>query len=316
MNNKKWLVFSFSLPVKNQGFRVKIWRKLNMLGAVQVKNSLYLLPAGEHHQEQLTWMAKETEEQGGEAIIIANGDLLNVSDAHIRGAFTRARDEDLRNLEEEIRAFLELSANRNCLSQSSMRKFSRRLEAIRAIDFFPSGKGLALHRLLDEAGRLSGDLPTSVPLRDPAAYRGKIWVTRANPYVDRLASIWLIRRFIDPQAKILFLRSDEPYSAQPQEVTFDMAAAEFTHLGGRITLEVITEAFSLSSLVPARMLQVLKAIDLEEMETAPDEAAGVKRMLDGLVASTPDDQARIEPGLAFFDTLRASYPVNKEDSRS
>ena len=103
MNNKEWLFFSFSVPAKLQGFRVKIWRKINLLGSVQIKNSIYVLPATDHHQEQLTWMSKETDEQGGEFLVIVHGKLLHFSDAQIAAAFTQARDADYLAIGEEIR---------------------------------------------------------------------------------------------------------------------------------------------------------------------------------------------------------------------
>jgi len=310
MNNTQWLVFSFSVPAKLQGFRVKIWRKLNALGAVQVKNSIYVLPANDHHQEQLTWMAKETDEQGGEALIIARGELLNIPDEQIRATFTRARDEEYRSLEDEIRAQLDLSAPQELLP--AIRKFERRLEAIRPIDFFPSGKGEALTRLLEEVHRNRGVQSPSLAALDPLQYQGKTWVTRANPYVDRLASFWLIRRFIDPAAKLKFLSPSDPLPDAPDCILFDMSEAEFTHVGGLVTFEVIAESFRTSDVIPARMRQVLKAIDLEELETAPAEAVGVKQMLDGLVAANPDDFARIDQAFIFFDTLLSSYTNTQE----
>jgi hypothetical protein len=305
MNNKNWLVFSFSVPAKHQAFRVKIWRKLNALGAVQVKNALYLLPAGERHQEQLTWLAKETEDQGGEAVILAGGELLHIPDAQIRTMFARARDEDFKRLEEELRAALATPESGDI--QASLRKFGRRLEAIRAIDFFPSGRGEALSRLLEEAGRHPQETPPAIPRRDPASVRGKTWMTRTNPYVDRLSSFWLVRRHLDPEARIAFLPPGEAAPQQADTVLFDMAEADFTHTGGRITFEVIAEAFGLTDAIPLPMRRVLRAIDLEDFETAPEEARGVKRMLDGLVAACPDDRQRMELALAFFDTLLASY---------
>ena len=139
MNNNKWLFFSFSVPSKLQGFRVKIWRRLNALGAVQIKNSIYVLPANEQTQEHLTWMGKETDEQGGESLIIANGSLLNISDSQIAAAFTRARDEDYLALGEEIRAAVAEADSQE--RPAALRKLEKRLEVVRAIDFFPSGKG-------------------------------------------------------------------------------------------------------------------------------------------------------------------------------
>ena len=121
MNNNKWLFFSFSVPSKLQGFRVKIWRRLNALGAVQIKNSIYVLPACAQSQEQFIWMGKETDEQGGESLIIANGNLLNIADTQVAAAFTKARDEDYGALTEEIRAVVAEADSQDRLA--ALRKF-------------------------------------------------------------------------------------------------------------------------------------------------------------------------------------------------
>ena len=305
MNNKKWLFFSFSVPAKLQGFRVKIWRKINQLGAVQLKNSIYVLPATDHHQEQLTWMGKETDEQGGEFLIIAHGKLLNFSDGQITAVFTQARDADYLAIGEEIRSVVPAVGSPD--APAMLRKLEKRLEAIQSIDFFPSGKGASLQKILEEA-HSSLDAPRHVvPVVDANRYQQKTWVTRANPYVDRLASFWLIRRFIDPTPSIVFLQESEAVPAGPDVVSFDMAHADFTHVGGLITFEVLVDAFGLTAQVPQRMREVIKAIDLEELDAAPVETHGIKRMLDGLVAADNDDHVRTEQALSFFDTLLASY---------
>lgn len=305
MNNNKWLFFSFSVPSRLQGFRVKIWRKLNALGAVQIKNSIYVLPANQQMQEHLIWMGKETDEQGGESLIIANGSLLNIADSQVVATFTRARDEDFLALGEEIRAVMAEADSPERLT--SLRKIEKRLEAISAIDFFPSGKGASLQKLLDEALHAPAEGHPVVPQADVACYRQRTWVTRANPYVDRLASFWLVKRFVDPTASIMFLKDVDTVPSGPDVVSFDMSPADFTHVGGLITFEVIAEAFALTTRIPQRMRKVIKAIDLEELDAAPVETPGIKRMLDGLVAANDDDHLRTELALAFFDTLLASY---------
>ena len=310
MNNNKWLFFSFSVPSRLQGFRVKIWRRLNALGAVQIKNSIYVLPANAQSQEQLTWMGKETDEHGGESLIIANGNLLNIADSQVAAAFTKARDEDYGALSEEIRALVAEPDSQERLA--ALRKFEKRLEAIRSIDFFPRGKGAALQKMIDEAQPTPTEGHPVISMADAAHYRQKNWVTRANPYVDRLASFWLVKRFIDPAPRIVFLQESETVPTGPDVVSFDMAQADFTHVGGLITFEVIAEAFGLAAQVPPRMREVIKAIDLEELEAAPAETPGVKRMLDGLVATHDDDHVRTEQALAFFDTLLASYTATEQ----
>ena len=250
-------------------------------------------------------MGKETDEQGGESLIIANGSLLNISDSQIAAAFTRARDEDYLALGEEIRAAVAEADSQE--RPAALRKLEKRLEVVRAIDFFPSGKGENLQKMLDEAQHPPVEGHPVIPLAEAARYRQKTWVTRANPYVDRLASFWLVKRFIDPAANIRFLQDADAVPSGSDIVSFDMAHADFTHVGGLITFEVIAEAFALTTRIPLKMREVIKAIDLEELDAAPVETSGVWRMLDGLVAANSDDHARIEQAFVFFDTLLASY---------
>lgn len=250
-------------------------------------------------------MGKETDEQGGEFLIIAHGKLLNFSDGQITAVFTQARDADYLAIGEEIRSVVPAVGSPD--APAMLRKLEKRLEAIQSIDFFPSGKGASLQKILEEA-HSSLDAPRHVvPVVDANRYQQKTWVTRANPYVDRLASFWLIRRFIDPTPSIVFLQESEAVPAGPDVVSFDMAHADFTHVGGLITFEVLVDAFGLTAQVPQRMREVIKAIDLEELDAAPVETHGIKRMLDGLVAADNDDHVRTEQALSFFDTLLASY---------
>ena len=250
-------------------------------------------------------MSKETDEQGGEFLIIAHGKLLNFSDGQIAAAFAQARDADYQALGEEIRSVVATVGSPD--TPAMLRKLEKRLEAIQSIDFFPSGKGASLQKMLEDA-RSSLDAPRPVvPVVNANRYQQKTWVTRANPYVDRLASFWLVKRFIDLTPRIVFLQEPEAVPAGPDVVSFDMAHADFTHVGGLITFEVLVDAFGLTAQVPQRMREVIKAIDLEELDAAPVETPGIKRMLDGLVAANTDDHVRTEQALAFFDTLLASY---------
>ncbi len=305
MNNTHWLVFSFSLPARSQGIRVKIWRRLNALGAVQAKNALYLLPASDAHQEQLVWLAKETEEQGGEAVIVRSDNVLTMSREQIRALFAKARDADYAALEVELVALVQEGGD-PVERGASLRRLAKRLEAVRRIDFFPSGKGASLARHLEQAlAPEEQDMP-EVPLVDASAYLGKVWVTRKRPYVDRLASFWLVRRFIDPYAHVAFCDGDQCPQA-PGQVRFDMAQAEFTHVGGLITFEVLARSFAVLARLPERLVRVLRAIDLEEMDAAPAEAAGVKRVLDGLLLRHADDQELTARAMDVFDALLATY---------
>lgn len=316
MENKKWLVLSFSLPAKSQAIRVKVWRRLQAIGAVQVKNALYVLPADEAHAEHFTWLAREVEEADGEALFFETETVRNMDDQAIMGAFARERDADYAALDEELQAALSQARGRDRVALdrellATRRKLSRRLEAVHGRDFFPSGKGVRTAALFQELsalldGRDIGDAPAIARLRKED-FAGKTWITRERPYVDRLATIWAIRRFIAPNASLAFVAHDARVDKREGCVRFDMPEAEFTHVGGRITFEVLVASFGLAPDVPAGFVAALRAIDLEEMETAPAEAVGIKRLLDGLHLTIRDDDRLVAVALPFFDALSATY---------
>ena len=316
MKNNKWLVLSFSLPAKSQAIRVKVWRRLQAIGAIQAKNSLYVLPASVAHTEHFTWLAKEVEEAEGEALFFETEAIRNLDDQAIMDTFARERDAEYAALDEELHTALALARGKDLASLdrellSTRRQCGRRLEAIRSRDFFPSGKEARTAALLHELsalldGRDTQDAPAITTLcRED--YVGKTWITRQRPYVDRLATIWAVKRFIDPDARLVFVAHDARVDKGQDAVRFDMPEAEFTHVGGRITFEVVIASFGLAQEVPAGLIATLRAIDLEEMDTAPAEAAGLKRLLDGLHVTLRDDEQLVAVALPLFDALSATY---------
>lgn len=311
MCNKTWLVFSFSQPANRQSGRVKVLRRLAALGAVGLKNGLYVLPWSQSHHEQFVWLAGEVEQGGGEAVFFECAAIATMTDAAVAAAFCRVRDEAYGLLADEARAALAAAAEGGGDKESAarLRRLTRRYEAERAIDFFAAPKGPVVAELLGIlAARLAGEGESGdgdIPRCDPAEYQGRVWLTRPGLYVDRLASFWLVRRFVDPGAAIAY--ADPLAPPPPGTVAFDMAGAPFTHVGPRITFEVLRAAFGLSETIPERLAAVLRAVDLGDFESAPPETAGVKRLLDGLCAAASDDAARLEQGFILFDALAASY---------
>lgn len=314
MNNSNWLFFSFTLPAKNQTARMRVWRRLNSLGAVIIKGALYALPARADLHEQLTWLAKEVEELGGEALFLETGPPANMTSTDLAACLTQARDADWQAIEQEILPLLDQTRQPGFDAdalESSRRKLAKRADSLQAIDYFPGGRGTRVAALLAElAALLAGDASSAhsgpaIPKQDITDYLGKIWITRQRPYIDRLASFWLVRRSIDPDARIQFVSADAP--ARADAVRFDMAEAEFTHVGPLTTFEVLCAAFSLEANIPARLREVIRAIDLNDIEAGPSEAQGVKQVLDGLLIAQPDDMLLTETALSFFDALLASY---------
>ena len=321
MKNATWLILSFSLPTKSQAIRVKVWRRLQTIGAVQVKNSLYVLPATAGNSEHFTWLAKEVEEADGEALFFETETILTMDDAAIMRLFTQERDAEYATLDAELHETLTQARGKEGVSLdrellSTRRKLTRRYEAIHERDYFPSGKGARTAALLSQLTALldgGADAAENIGIKTfpREAFAGKIWITRERPYVDRLASFWLVRRFLDPQARLAFVPPDAHIPKREDAVRFDMTDAEFTHVGGRTTFEVMITAFSLEQDVPAGLVAAIRAIDLEEMDTAPTESRGIKRILDGLLLSINDDEQLVESALVLMDALSASYQKTK-----
>ena len=146
-----------------------------------------------------------------------------------------------------------------------------------------------------------------VILYDRTAYQNRTWVTRAHPYIDRLSSFWLIRRFIDAKASVRFLQAGETPDLQAGEIPFDMVGAEFSHQGELITFEVIARGFALFDGTVVKIGHLVRFIDIQEEATLPDDAALLKTLIDGLVAITSDDHHLMEQALVLFDALHAGF---------
>jgi hypothetical protein len=320
MYNKKWLVFSYTVPAKNPNVRVKAWRRLQAVGAVQLKSSLYVLPFSEANYEHLQWLSREVEDLGGEAVFFRCPAVENLTDEEIQVRFGQTRDEDYAELQEELQGlaknleFGTLDQEEKARElQAGLKKFTRKYQAIREIDFFPTGQGertaMLLASLEERRQILSGATVKATPASRAKKedYQGKTWVTRKRPYIDRLASFWLVRRFLDPDAKLAFISPREKMRQDPELVYFDMAGAAFTHREGLITFEVLAVTFGLEDPGLAQLVALVRAIDLKEDLGGNEEAKTLKDLMDGLLSITPDDQELVGRALFLFDALYATY---------
>ncbi len=315
-----WIIFSYTVPAKNPNVRLKAWRRLQAVGAVQLKSSLYVLPASDPNYEHLQWLAREVEELGGEAVFFQCLAVENLSEDEIKAIFGKARDEDYARLHEEIKALansLEAEAmepeEKARELQVGLKKFTRKFQAIQEIDFFPTGQGertaMLMASLQERFQVLTGAevKPATAPLLNKEDYQGKTWVTRERPYIDRLASFWVVRRFIDSDAKLAFIPPQEKMQRDPGLVYFDMAGAEFTHRDGLITFEVLLAAIGLQDQGTTRLAALVRAIDLKEDLEGLEEAKTLKDLVDGLVKITPNDGDLVQRALLIFDALYAAY---------
>ncbi len=315
-NTTEWLLLIHQIPPKPDYFRVKIWRRLQKVGAVAIKQSVYVLPVNEQSYEDLHWIVKEITEGGGAASLSKTVFLEGLSDTRVQSLFQAARDADYEKIVEDGRSFLNASAEASDDSDTFILKKKKELSRIRnrlgeiaAIDFFHAPGREAADRILAECNALLHEPKLAVPdeaLEKVKNMPGRTWVTRKGIYVDRIACGWLIRRFIDPEGRLKFV-ADERYRPCADEVRFDMFEGEFTHIGENCTFEVLVDIFGLGSLPITAIAEIVHDIDLKDKKFGRPEVHGIQAVFSGIAATYSDDQARLEKGSMILDELYASY---------
>lgn len=311
-----WLLLIHQLPPKPAYFRVKIWRRLQNLGAVAIKNSVYALPQNEQTLEDFQWLFQEITDGGGEASVCEASFIDGLSDGQIKDLFRSAREEEYQQLAEDSRRLLaELShppapPEARAELATQLRRLKRQYTQIKGIDFFGASNRHDVADLLAEidARLVDRDSRLSKPDKRVGATDvvNRTWVTRAGIRVDRIASAWLIRRFIDPQARFKFVTSHD-YRPEPGELRFDMFQAEYTHEGDNCTFEVLLDRTNLDDPSLRQIAEIVHDIDLKDGKFGRNEAAGVSQLIDGLAIANKDDESRLQRGSAIFDDLYESF---------
>jgi len=310
----RWLLLIHQIPPKPDYFRVKIWRRLQRLGAVAIKNSVYVLPKNEQTQEDFQWVLGEIVQGGGEATLCEARFVDGLSDNEVEGLFQTARGADYDEIAVEARRLAEISApksktkdDRSAQIEPDLAKLKRRLAEIVAIDFFGgrgrevvdgliSGIEARIHESRSGTRRMrSAALPV-------AELKDKTWVTRKGIYVDRIASAWFVRRFVDSGALFKFVPA-KGYKPLSGEVRFDMFEAEFTHEGDRCTLEILIDRTGINDPALVRIAEVVHDIDLKDSKFGRQETAGIEQVIAGIAMAHKDDETRLARGAAVFDDL-------------
>ena len=296
----RWLGLTYTLPsAEASSRRVAVWRRLRQLGAVSPTGSLYLLPEGEENAEAFDWLAQEIEDGGGEALVLRVERVERDAEARLIEMFRATRDEEYGKVAAEAEEALAPAGQEGL--RERLEKLRRRFAEAARLDFFQAAEGpraaAALARL--EAA-LSRDSPArEVPAAERESYRGRRWVTRPHPHVDRLACAWLIRRFVDPQAEIRY--ADTPAEG---EVSFDLRDADFGHRGNLCTFETMLAAFGLGDdPALAALAGIVHEIDLRDGTSARPEIPGVDGVLRGWSAAGWPDAELERHGIALFEGL-------------
>ena len=306
----RWLFLIHQLPAKPAYARVKIWRRLQGLGAVAVKNGVYALPANGETREDFAWLAKEIVEIGGEALVCEANLVEGLSDRELRALFDAARDEDYTRITGEARelaAKLADDPSDSVLAEvaGQATRLRKQLDQVVAIDFFGAeGRAAAQGLLAGVEGGLQGkgeevSEPVTAP---PGELRQRTWVTRTGVQIDRIASAWLIRRFIDPQANFKFVPA-RGYKPETGELRFDMFEGEYTHEGDRCTFEVLLLRAGLDDPALRAIAEIIHDIDLKDDKYGREETAGIRNLIAGIAATQSEDEQRLARGGAVLDDL-------------
>jgi hypothetical protein len=317
---RRWLLFVHQLPPSPSNLRVRTWRRLQELGAVAVKQSVYLLPDNPESREDFEWLKVEIEGSGGEASVFSAEHVEAAAEAALVEEFRRARQMAYAELASELQRVHRAGSSKQAPAgrRRDLARFRQRFAAIERIDFFGSaGRDRVVSLLADlEQASGTGDRKGEAQKAGDGSaqdYTGRLWVTRPRPGVDRMASAWLIRRFIDPAARISFVT--DVSTAPADAVPFDMFGAGFGHQGDRCTFETLQERFAIEDPAVTRLAEIVHDLDLKDGKYGAPEALTLGATIDGLQLSCADDTVLLEHGILVFEALYRSFAQAARPSR-
>jgi hypothetical protein len=298
-DGQRWYLLIHQLPPEPLYLRAKIRQRLARVGAVAVKNAVYALPLRDECLEDFQWIAQEAISGGGEAFVCEAEFLEKRVEKELVERSRADRDEEYAALAEAIE---EWKAEGGAELPARASRARRRFDEIERIDFFRA-PGRA------EVARRVAELEALRSPKEPGAggepLVGRTWVTRKGLHIDRIASAWLIRRFLDSRARFRFIDPKEPL--RKGEIRFDIVEGDFSHEGDRCTFETLVARTGLTDRALMEIGEIVHDIDLKDEKFARAEAAGVERLVNGIVIANPLDEERLTRGAAFFDELYQAF---------
>jgi hypothetical protein len=298
-----WLLLIFSLPASRASQRVGVWRQLQRHGAIGLRNSGYLLPNHPANRERFEWIANWIRHGRGEASVIEVHSIDNLSTEQLVGRFAEARARDYQALIRDLRKLLSTPSPRN--SANGLSRLRSRFLKIAAIDFFRSPLRGRVEELLEqaEAARSVSSSAARPGKVNRHEYVNRVWVTRPRPGIDRSASAWLIRRFIDSKARFAFAAEDRvPAKAVP----FDMFHGGFGHQGEDCTFETLEKEFRIRNRRVNLIGQIIHDADLGDEKFGRQEGFGLDEVLKGWARRGLADKELLERGIGLIEGLYSS----------
>ncbi len=298
-----WLLLLLRLPATHKAERVAIWRKLKKSGAIQIQTSTSVLPDEPARYELFQWLTQEIRSAGGEATLVRAREIEGLPNEKLIQLFNTARAKDYATLRESLRRAL--SQRRKTRSSpavgDNLDRVRKQFRQIRQTDFFNCPRAQDVEMLLRkmEGTQLGEASVSKAATRD---YRGRTWITRPRPEIDRAGSAWLIRKFIDPKAKFIFAKR---IPANGRAVSFDMLDAEFSHHGEDCTFETLLKRFRIQDKAAHKIGEMIHDADLDDEKFQRTECIGIDRVLKGWAREGISDQEILRRGLQCFDGLYA-----------
>jgi hypothetical protein len=317
----KWFLFIANLPGRNQTLRMRVWRSLKASGAGTLRDGVYVLPVSDTAREVFERQRQEIQGGGGTAYILElAGELGSTQGNALRALFDRTPEYEaiaatLHALREEFAKLDESEARRRLAAAR------REAAALSAVDFFPGESRAQLDSAMTDAesaltAQFSPEEPHSakgkILRRDRKDYRGRVWATRRRMWIDRVCSAWLIRRFIDPKARFIWLKL--PKDCPKRAIGFDFDGAPFTHIDSKVTFEVLVASFGLENdTALSRLGALVHYLDVGGIPVP--EAAGFAAIVSGARTLQPDDDALLKRVSPILDSLYHSF-ANSENEGS
>jgi hypothetical protein len=292
-----WLLLMFSLPARKAGRRVEVWRKLRRYGALTV-GSGYLLPADAANEERFQWLATQVRKYGGEATIAQASAFQDLSSAELERRFSDERAREYAEVSKELQRL----ARRKDPPRQQVTSLRRRVQDIATRDFFQAPARSRVEALL--ARLEAGPQPDVTRPQRRREFLLRTWVTRPRPKIDRAASAWLIRRFIDPNATFVFAESPKRH---PKAIPYDMYSAEgFGHRGEDCTFETLVKEFGIADPRVKTIAQAVHDADLGDERYGRPEADGLNRVLHGWAHQGIADDELLRRGMELLEGLYQS----------
>ena len=322
MKTNGCLLFFYSVPSKPVSSRMKVWRRLAKAGAIQFKGAVYILPYSEEHYEFFQWLVSEVISVKGDAAFVRVENIETMKNSEIISLFNQQREKDysvlMKNLEELERKVSSVrkggGTQNNKKLMDQMTRIGKEFEGIQAVDFFSSKAGESLKKNIKalESGLKgisgTGAKEQKITLAQKRAqnYQNMTWATRKRPFVDRMASAWLIKKFIDKNAVFRFIDEKDIDSLGKGAIAFDIRGGEFTHIGEMCTFEVLVKSFNLKDKTLRKIAEIVHELDIKDGKYSNDEAKGIECLLSGIRKTAKTDAEALEKGMEVFEMLYAS----------